>query len=112
MVAGTPLFLVALWQVFVPGEGASFAHLLVWSAVLYLGFTGMAIPFAFAVAALATGRLDAGWIAASRRWLLVAFIVMVLVLTAWQVIQLEDLTEKHQRRDDGRRHFGGEPHDE
>lgn len=40
---------------------------------LYLGFTGMTIPYAFAMAALITRRTDAGWIHASRRWLLVAW---------------------------------------
>ena len=44
MIAGTPLFLVALWQVFVPGESASTTHLLVWSALLYLGFTMIDLP--------------------------------------------------------------------
>ena len=44
MIAGTPLFLVALWQVFVPGENASTTHLLVWSALLYLGFTMIDLP--------------------------------------------------------------------
>ncbi len=48
---------------------------------LYLGFTGMAIPFAFGIAALISGRLDAGWIAASRRWLLVAWAFLTIGLT-------------------------------
>ena len=48
---------------------------------LYLGFTGMAIPFAFAMAALITGKVDAGWIAASRRWLLVAWAFLTVGLT-------------------------------
>jgi cytochrome c-type biogenesis protein CcmF len=48
---------------------------------LYLGFTGMSIPFAFAIAALIAGRLDAGWIAASRRWLLVAWAFLTVGLT-------------------------------
>ena len=37
---------------------------------LYLGYIGTAIPFAFAIAALITRRLDAGWLAAVRRWTL------------------------------------------
>ncbi len=44
MVLGTPLFLLAVWQVFVPGDNASTTHLLVWSAILYLGFTMIDLP--------------------------------------------------------------------
>jgi cytochrome c-type biogenesis protein CcmF len=40
---------------------------------LYMGLTGWAIPFAFVVAALITGRLGNEWILASRRWVLVAW---------------------------------------
>jgi len=40
---------------------------------LYLGFTGMTIPYAFAMAALLARRTDVGWIQASRRWMLVAW---------------------------------------
>jgi Na+/melibiose symporter-like transporter len=44
MIVGTPLFLVAVWQVFVPGESASTSHLLLWTALLYLGFTMIDLP--------------------------------------------------------------------
>jgi cytochrome c-type biogenesis protein CcmF len=47
---------------------------------LYLGFTGMTIPFAFAMAALLSGRTDAGWIQASRRWMLVAWAFLTIGL--------------------------------
>ncbi len=40
---------------------------------LYLGYLGTTIPFAFAIAALITRRLDAEWLAAVRRWALVAW---------------------------------------
>ena len=33
---------------------------------LYVGYTGLAVPFAFAVAALVTGRLDLEWIRRHR----------------------------------------------
>jgi cytochrome c-type biogenesis protein CcmF len=39
----------------------------------YLGFVGTAVPFAFAVAALVTRRLDDEWIRATRRWTLGAW---------------------------------------
>ena len=40
---------------------------------LYLGYVGFAVPFAFCIGALASGRLDADWIAATRRWTLFAW---------------------------------------
>jgi GPH family glycoside/pentoside/hexuronide:cation symporter len=44
MLFGAPLFLLSLWQIFVPGDSASFTHLLIWSALLYLGFTMIDLP--------------------------------------------------------------------
>ena len=41
---GTPLFVVALWQLFLPGGQASVVSLLGWSALLYLGFTMIDLP--------------------------------------------------------------------
>jgi cytochrome c-type biogenesis protein CcmF len=43
---------------------------------LYLGFVGFTIPFAFAFAALATGQLGSGWLRATRRWALVAWLFL------------------------------------
>jgi cytochrome c-type biogenesis protein CcmF len=43
---------------------------------LYTGFVGCAVPFAFAVAALVTGRLDSEWIVAVRKWMLFAFLFL------------------------------------
>jgi len=43
---------------------------------LYTGFVGCTVPFAFAVAALVTGRLDTEWIVASRRWMLFAWMFL------------------------------------
>ncbi len=50
--------------------------------LLYLGYTGMAVPFAFGVAALATRRLDAEWLRIVRRWTLVPWIFLSLGITA------------------------------
>ena len=44
--------------------------------MLYLGFVGFTIPFAFAMSALASGDLSTGWIKATRRWALVAWICL------------------------------------
>src|SRR5438132_3559546 len=52
--------------------------------MLYLGFIGMTVPFAFAVAALMAGRLSDQWIRVTRRWTLFAWICLTagLVLGA------------------------------
>ncbi len=46
--------------------------------MLYLGMTGWAVPFAYCIAALVTGRLGDEWIRASRRWTLFAFIALTV----------------------------------
>jgi cytochrome c-type biogenesis protein CcmF len=53
--------------------------------MLYLGYVGFTIPFSFAIAALATGRLGEGWLADIRRTTLVAwgFLTAGIVLGAW-----------------------------
>ena len=48
--------------------------------MLYLGFVGFTIPFAFALAALASGDLSTGWIKATRRWTLIAWIFLSIGL--------------------------------
>jgi cytochrome c-type biogenesis protein CcmF len=48
--------------------------------MLYLGFTGFTIPYAFAMAALISGKLDEGWIRTTRRWTLVAWLFLSLGL--------------------------------
>jgi cytochrome c-type biogenesis protein CcmF len=44
--------------------------------MLYLGFVGFIIPFAFAIATLVTGRSDDHWIHITRRWTLVAWLFL------------------------------------
>ncbi len=53
--------------------------------MLYLGYVGFTIPFAFAMAALITGRFGEGWLADTRRTTLVAwgFLTVGIVLGAW-----------------------------
>lgn len=41
--------------------------------LLYLGYVGLAVPYAFAMGALLSGRTDERWIVATRRWTLVAW---------------------------------------
>lgn len=53
--------------------------------MLYLGYVGFTVPFAFAIAALVTGRVGEGWLVATRRWTLIAwaFLSVGIVLGAW-----------------------------
>ena len=46
---------------------------------LYLGYVGLAVPFALAMAALITGQVD-GWTRAARRWTLSAWLFLGLGL--------------------------------
>src|SRR6185312_16323734 len=52
---------------------------------LYLGYVATAIPFAFAIAALFTRRLDAEWLGVVRRWTLLSwfFLTIGIVLGMW-----------------------------
>ena len=52
---------------------------------LYLGFTGFTVPFAFAVAALVTGRVGDFWITTTRRWTILAwyFLSLGLLIGGW-----------------------------
>jgi cytochrome c-type biogenesis protein CcmF len=53
--------------------------------MLYLGYVGFTVPFAFALAALITGRVGEGWLLATRRWTLVSwgFLTFGIVLGGW-----------------------------
>ncbi|MEZ5235038.1 MAG: heme lyase CcmF/NrfE family subunit [Acidimicrobiia bacterium] len=53
--------------------------------MLYLGYVGFTVPFAFAIGALVTGRVGEGWLVATRRWTLFAwgFLTAGIVLGAW-----------------------------
>ncbi len=48
--------------------------------MLYLGFVAFVIPYAFAMAALITGRSDDRWIRVTRRWTLTAWLFLSLGL--------------------------------
>jgi len=53
--------------------------------MLYLGYVGFTVPFAFAIAALITGRVGEGWLVETRRWTLFAwgFLTLGIVLGSW-----------------------------
>ena len=62
-----------------PADGAGLnpslqnPYMLAHPPMLYLGFVGLTIPFAFAMGALAARRSDELWIVVTRRWTLVAW---------------------------------------
>ncbi len=58
---------------------------------LYTGFVGCTVPFAFAVAALVTGRLDSEWIVASRKWTLFAWMFLAIGNTLGMLWAYEEL---------------------
>ncbi len=46
--------------------------------MLYIGYSGFSVAFAFAIAALLSGRFDAAWARWSRPWTLVAWVFLTL----------------------------------
>ena len=67
-----------------PAEGADLNPLLqdpgmvFHPPLLYLGYVGFSVPFAFAIAALLSGRLDAAWARWMRPWTTAAWILLTL----------------------------------
>jgi len=67
---------------FVPRDGSGLNPLLqdpymvIHPPMLYLGFVGFAVPFAFAMAALITKQLGDTWIRTTRRWTMVAWMFL------------------------------------
>ena len=53
--------------------------------MLYMGYVGMSVAFAFAIAALLSGRLDAAWARWSRPWTVIAwtFLTFGIGLGSW-----------------------------
>tara|TARA_R110002073_G_scaffold37621_7_gene108404 strand:- start:9 stop:1982 length:1974 start_codon:yes stop_codon:yes gene_type:complete len=74
-----------------PAEGSDLNPLLqdfgliVHPPMLYMGYVGFAVPFAFAIATLTSGRLDSAWARWSRPWANVAwgFLAAGLTLGSW-----------------------------
>ncbi len=59
--------------------------LIIHPPLLYMGYVGLSVPFAFAIAALLGGRLDASWARWSRPWTNVAwgFLSLGIMLGSW-----------------------------
>jgi cytochrome c-type biogenesis protein CcmF len=62
-----------------PADGAGMVpslqnpYMLAHPPLLYLGYVGLTIPFAFGMGALLSGRTDERWLVATRRWTLAAW---------------------------------------
>ena len=82
----TAMFQPAGTTLFIPQDGNGLNPLLrhpgmiIHPPMLYLGFVSFVIPYAFAMAALITGRTDDRWIRITRRWTLVAWLFLSLGL--------------------------------
>src|ERR1700756_3028948 len=67
---------------FVPRDGSGLnpllqdAYMVIHPPMLYLGFVGFAVPFAFAMAAMITKQLGDTWIRTTRRWTMVAWMFL------------------------------------
>ncbi|MCC2655114.1 MAG: heme lyase CcmF/NrfE family subunit [Panacagrimonas sp.] len=59
--------------------------LIIHPPMLYMGYVGFSVAFAFAIAALVTGRLDAAWARWARPWTTTAwlFLTMGITLGSW-----------------------------
>ena len=76
---------------FAPAEGADLNPLLqdpgliIHPPMLYMGYVGFSVAFAFAIAALMSGRLDSAWARWSRPWTTVAwaFLTVGIALGSW-----------------------------
>ncbi|MCG7913831.1 MAG: heme lyase CcmF/NrfE family subunit [Candidatus Thiodiazotropha weberae] len=75
----------------VPAEGGELNPMLqdpglaIHPPMLYMGYVGFSVAFAFAIAALLGGRLDASWARWSRPWTTIAWVFLTLgiVLGSW-----------------------------
>jgi cytochrome c-type biogenesis protein CcmF len=82
---------------FVPADGRGLnpqlqnVGMVIHPPMLYLGYISITIPFAFAVAALLSKRLDVGWIHAIRKWTLVSWLFLSIGITLgmwWAYVEL------------------------
>ncbi len=66
-------------------------YMIIHPPMLYLGFVGMTIPFAFCLAALITGQLDDSWLRAVRRWVMTSWLFLGLGLALGGLWAYEEL---------------------
>jgi cytochrome c-type biogenesis protein CcmF len=81
----------------IPSDGSGLNPLLqspgmlIHPPLLYTGFVGFSIPFAFAMGALLSGRLDESWFTSTRRWTLFAWSALSIGIVlggAWAYTEL------------------------
>ena len=66
-------------------------YMLAHPPLLYLGYVGLTIPFAFAMGALLSGRTDERWIVVTRRWTLAAWTFLgvgQLIGSHWAYVEI------------------------
>ena len=82
---------------FVPADGRGLNPLLqnywmiIHPVMLYLGYVGMAVPFAFAAGALLSKRLDNEWVRTVRRWTLIPWMFLsagIIMGSQWAYMEL------------------------
>ncbi len=80
-----------------PADGAGMVpslqnpYMLAHPPMLYLGYVGLTVPFAFAMGALLSGRTDERWIVATRRWTLAAWMFLgvgQLIGSHWAYVEI------------------------
>ena len=61
------------------------ANMMTHPPLLYTGFVGLTVPYAFAMAALIVGKLDEAWIVTTRRWTITAWFFLTAgnLVGAW-----------------------------
>ena len=61
------------------------ANMMTHPPLLYTGFVGLTVPYAFAMAALIVGKLDEAWIVSTRRWTITAWFFLTTgnLVGAW-----------------------------
>jgi cytochrome c-type biogenesis protein CcmF len=81
----------------IPGEGMGMSPLLENPGMIYhpptlfIGYAIYTIPFAYAIAALATGRVGSGWVRGIRPWSLFAWLFLgvgILLGAQWAYVEL------------------------
>src|ERR687889_1173031 len=82
---------------FIPADGRGLnpqlqnVGMVIHPPMLYLGYISITIPFAFAVAALLSRKLDLGWIHAIRKWTLISWLFLSIGITLgmwWAYVEL------------------------
>jgi cytochrome c-type biogenesis protein CcmF len=66
-------------------------YMVIHPPMLYLGFVGLTIPYAFGMAALITGYLDDSWLRAVRRWTMFSWLALSIGLGLGMIWAYEEL---------------------